>query len=83
MRITVESTDITVALMIDGIAVPARIWRGVTSEGVPCMAYITRIAPMENTDEAAAAFERELLYCGTHPGPDPGTVNAARIVEEP
>jgi hypothetical protein len=75
MRITVESTDITVALMIDGIAVPARIWRGVTSEGVPCMAYITRIA--------AAAFERELLYCGTHPGPDPGTVNAARIVEEP
>lgn len=85
MKITVESTDLVVELEIGGAKVPARVWRGVTSEGVPCMAFVTRIAPVENTDEAAAAFERELVHCGVSevPGLSRMVLAMARTVEDP
>lgn len=40
MKLTLEST--TKTLDIDGV--PARIWEGHTEAGIPCHAYITRIA---------------------------------------
>ena len=59
MRITLEPTSKVVELVVNGAAVPARIWEGTTDAGVPMHAYITRVAVAENQD--ASAFERELL----------------------
>jgi len=81
VKITVESTELLVTLELYGIEVPARIWRGQTADGVPCMAYITRIAPMDAA--GAEAFERELIDCGTGMGPHPEAIADAKIVEEP
>ena len=59
MRVELESTTKIVRLVVDGREVPARIWEGRTSSGIPCHAYITRIAFAPDQD--AAEFERELL----------------------
>ena len=59
MRITLESTDKIVELELpSGAVVPARIWEGVTANGIACHAYITRIA-VANQDDAAE-FDRDL-----------------------
>jgi hypothetical protein len=69
MRVTLESTDKVVDLMFeDGQIVPARIWEGETSSGIPCHAYITRIA-VHNQDDGSA-FERELLQQRPPHNPD-------------
>ena len=54
MKITLESTEKVVQLN----GVPARIWQGTTESGVPCHAYITRIA-VDKADDTSQ-FEREL-----------------------
>jgi len=59
MRVELESTSKIVRLVVDGREVPARVWEGTTSSGIPCHAYITRIAVAPDQD--AAEFERELL----------------------
>lgn len=59
MRITLEPTTKIVELVVNGAAVPARVWEGKTDQGVPMHAYITRVAVAEDQD--ASAFERELL----------------------
>lgn len=59
MIVTLESTTKIVRLVVDGREVPARVWEGTTSSGIPCHAYITRIAVAPDQD--AAEFERELL----------------------
>ncbi len=59
MKVELESTGKIVRLVVDGREVPARIWEGTTSSGIPCHAYITRIAVADDQD--AAEFERELL----------------------
>lgn len=59
MKVTLESTSKVVELVIDGAVVPARLWEGFTEAGVPCHAYITRIAVKKEKD--AAEFERDLL----------------------
>lgn len=59
MKVTLESTTKTVTLVIDGHDVPARIWEGTTANGIPCHAYITRIAVAADLD--ATEFERDLL----------------------
>lgn len=59
MIVTLHNTDKLVELNIDRVSVPARIWEGQTSSGIPCHAYITRIAVANDRD--AAEFERELL----------------------
>jgi hypothetical protein len=59
LKVTLESTSKIVRLVVEGREVPARIWEGHTSSGIPCHAYITRIAVAPDQD--AAEFERELL----------------------
>ncbi len=59
MIVTLESTTKIVRLVVDGREVPARVWEGTTSSGIPCHAYITRIAVAPDQD--AAEFERELV----------------------
>jgi len=58
MRVQLESTTKVVELVIDGVAVPARVWEGHTENGVACHAYITRIGV--HREEDAAEFERDL-----------------------
>lgn len=46
MKITIESTDKIVTLVLKGDnEVPARVWQGATESGVPVQCFITRIAP--------------------------------------
>lgn len=58
MKVTLENTDKLVELVVNGAVVPARIWEGVTANGIQCHAYITRIAVHDDDD--AAEFERDL-----------------------
>jgi hypothetical protein len=58
MKVQLESTTKIVELVVDGVAVPARIWEGRTENGVACHAYITRIAV--SNDDSAEEFERDL-----------------------
>ena len=58
MNVQLESTTKIVTLVINGVDVPARIWEGVTENGVACHAYITRSA-VHNKDDSAE-FERDL-----------------------
>ncbi len=58
MKVTLESTTKLVTLVINGQSVPARLWQGETASGVPCHAFITRIAVDKN--ENATEFEKDL-----------------------
>ncbi len=58
MQVQLESTTKIVELIINGKKVPARVWEGHTAGGVPCHAFITRIAVARDQD--AAEFERDL-----------------------
>lgn len=65
MKIEIESTDKIVTLVVDGHDVPARIWQGRTSEGIPVHCFITRIAPEipeshPQIDEMTKTFETDL-----------------------
>jgi hypothetical protein len=40
MPITVHSTTKVITLVVDGVDVPARIWEGETSSGIPVHCYI-------------------------------------------
>jgi hypothetical protein len=64
VEVNLQSTTKIVKLTIEGEdgtrrEVPARIWEGRTASGIPCHAYITRIAVADNLD--ASEFERELV----------------------
>lgn len=59
MKVILENTTKIVRLIVDGREVPARIWEGQTDSGIPCHAYITRIAVADGLD--STEFERELL----------------------
>ena len=61
MIVTLSSTDKIVELVVNGRAVPARVWEGHTSSGIPCHAFITRIAV--DPEQDSAEFERELRQC--------------------
>ena len=54
MEVTLTNTDRIVE--INGV--PARVWEGRTTSGIPCHAYITRIAVARDQD--AHEFDREL-----------------------
>jgi hypothetical protein len=58
MKVTLENTSKIVELVVNNVAVPARVWEGVTAHGIRVHAYITRIAVHEDDD--AAEFERDL-----------------------
>ncbi len=55
MQVQLESTSKIVTLN----GVQARIWEGHTASGIPCHAYVTRIAVAK--DEDSTQFEKELL----------------------
>lgn len=67
MKVTLESTDRIVHLVVNGQDVPARLWEGNTESGIPCHAFITRIAIAKGLD--ATQFERELQECRPPRGP--------------
>ena len=67
MKVLLESTAKVVNLTINGVEVPARVWQGQTVAGVPCFAFVTRIAAAEAEDRAE--FERDLLGVAS-PRPD-------------
>ncbi|MBK8200289.1 MAG: hypothetical protein IPK75_18235 [Acidobacteria bacterium] len=58
MKVMLESTSKITFLVVNGEEVPARVWEGTTESGIPCHAYITRIAV--NAQHDAAEFERDL-----------------------
>jgi hypothetical protein len=64
MTLTIESTDKIIGLTKNGphegtdVTVPARLWTGVTEQGVPVYVFVTRIAVRQDHD--TAQFEREL-----------------------
>lgn len=65
MKITIESTEKITDLVVNGTAIPARVWEGETETGIPVHCFITRIAPTVDPDIPENAykftqFEREL-----------------------
>lgn len=58
MQIILHSTTKLITLIHNGNEIPARIWEGTTASGIPCHAYITRIACHESAD--TTEFQREL-----------------------
>lgn len=54
MHLQIESTDQITDL--DGV--PARVWQGVTANGIPCLVFVHRVAVQRDQD--ATDFEREL-----------------------
>ena len=56
MKITIEST--TQITKVNGV--PARVWEGVTANGVKVHALITRIAVKDDPGTDFAEFERDL-----------------------
>ena len=66
MIVTLESTSQVVYL--NGIL--CRVWEGKTASGIPCHAYVRRIAVANDRPEGEhAEFERELLKQRT-PSPE-------------
>lgn len=66
MEMKLRSTTKLVEVVVDGVAVPARIWEGETSSGVPVHAYVTRVAV--HRDHDASELERDLQE---HDAPSP------------
>jgi len=66
MRVTLHSTNKIVQLVTNDGEIAARIWEGQTESGIPCHAFITRIAV--DKDDHAAEFQRELVET-RHPSP--------------
>lgn len=58
MKVELHNTSKIVELDVGGATVPARIWEGITENGVRCHAYITRIAA--HKDQDLSLFEAEL-----------------------
>jgi hypothetical protein len=57
MTLIIESTT----KIVECNGIPCRIWEGMTSSGIPCHAYITRVAVAEDLPGAAyAEFEQQL-----------------------
>lgn len=73
MKLELESTSKVIELVVNGVAVPARIREGRSENGVPCLAFITRVAVPREADNAE--FGRDLVtvhhvhFSGRHPGP--------------
>jgi hypothetical protein len=65
MRVELRNTSKVVVLAgADGSTMHARVWEGTTDNGVPVIAFITRIAAQRDSD--LSEFEAELAGAG-HP----------------
>lgn len=62
MKLTIESTEKVIELkMGSGAWIPARIWEGTTSTGIPVHCFITRVAVPDNLEpDQYKQFNREL-----------------------
>ena len=61
MKIELENTDRLVMVIVEGASIPARIWEGTDSHGVPVVAAITRLSVPASAGAAAhERFGREL-----------------------
>ena len=60
MKVTIESTNKIVTLKPGSLAdgVPARIWEGVTENGIKVHCFITRVAADKDADQEE--FQKEL-----------------------
>ena len=58
MKITIESTDITVTLVEAGAAIRCRVWEGETEHGVKIHCFIPRISAKDGQD--LSQFQAEL-----------------------
>jgi hypothetical protein len=56
MKIIIENTS----KMVELNGVPARVWEGETSTGIPVHCFITRIAIDKDDPTAVEQFDREL-----------------------
>lgn len=65
MKITVESTNQVVNVMIGDVAVPGRVWEGTTDDGVMVQVLITRVAVAVEFDHSQ--FVRELIETPLRP----------------
>ncbi len=63
MKATIESTDEIATFVINGVDVPARVWKGTTEQGVPFLLFGTRVAVDEGKN--AEEFDRELRRVAT------------------
>lgn len=65
MKITIESTDKLVHVVIGNANVPARVWEGQNADGDPVVCLVTRIAPAipidQLTPEQLDRFGKQLL----------------------
>jgi hypothetical protein len=61
MKVVLESTSQVIRMVVDGVDVPARIWEGHTLGGVPCHAFITRIAVREGEEFDHREFDLDLV----------------------
>lgn len=73
MEITISNT--TKIVHVNGV--PARVWEGKTSSGIPVHCFITMIAVKEDAD--TSQFERELTEC-KKPSPEVQAINARLIL---
>ncbi len=78
MKVTLESTDTITTININGHDVPARVWQGKTANGIPCHAYITRIAAHKDADNGE--FERDLQE-HTELRPDLATIDLRLLID--
>jgi hypothetical protein len=76
MQLQLESTDTIVNLIINGVAVEARVWTGVSAAGVPCYALVTRVVVDATLD--CAEFDRDLHEHA--PTPEIAAILARRIL---
>jgi hypothetical protein len=88
MKITIESTDYFVELIANGTDdsghMRARVWQGVTEDGIPVHCYITRTVPEVGPDDPDLAvklsqFARDLTQVAA-PRPDVLKAIPARLI---
>lgn len=59
MKVTLESTEKMIQLVVNGTRVDTRLWQGATVSGIPVVAFVIRIATPVAADQAE--FQRELF----------------------
>ena len=80
MEVILRPTDMIVDLVGDHGEVPARVWQGKTSTGIPVHAYITRIAVSEDRPDHELKEFSDALQETEKPRPDIAAIDARLIL---
>lgn len=78
MKVELHNTTKIVELSTPTGTVPARVWEGHTNDGIPVIAFITRIAAERDRD--LAEFERDLQEMSP-PSPDVAVWPARMVID--